>query len=194
MDAISELSRADRSTVWRLTHGRSASFDSITGLVGNIKDQFYKEHPEVKDLNWNYGTTTINGSTLPGTTLPLQDVVETVDKIVGNQHLTVSFGTRMAGTRVGIHVHESGGTTFVLDGTGGKGGIAATGRITDFVQGAANNVCPVGTYYYMPSNIPMVAANLSDSDVRLMDIFLSPVGQPSTTIIEPGYPGYNPPA
>ena len=116
--------------------------------------------------------------------MPLQNTVEVVDEIIGDQHISVMIGTRKAGTRVGIHVHESGGTTFVIRGKG---------RITDFVQGFPSGINPVGSYYYMPSNIPMSAANLSNRDVRLMDVFITPVGQPAITIIEPGYPGYNPP-
>jgi quercetin dioxygenase-like cupin family protein len=106
--------------------------------------------------------------------------VTVVDRTVEGQHISVMLGTREAGTRVGIHVHESGGTTFVV---GGKG------RITDFVEGFPNSLNPVGSYYYMPANIPMSAANLSSKDVRLMDVFVTPAGAPPITIIEPGWVG-----
>lgn len=108
---------------------------------------------------------------------------EVFNEDVGDQHISVMIGTRKAGTRVGIHVHESGGTTFVLSGKG---------RITDFVEGSPNSLNPVGSYYYMPANIPMSAANLSKKDVRLMDVFITPIGVPEITIIEPGAPGYIP--
>ncbi len=101
------------------------------------------------------------------------------DEITGDQQVRVFLGTRKAGTRAGIHVHESGGLTFVV---GGKG------RVTDFVEGFPNAEYPVCSYYSMPSNIPMSAANLTDKNVRLMDVFVTPVGQPFITFIEPGYP------
>jgi uncharacterized RmlC-like cupin family protein len=185
MGKISGLSSVNQRTVERLSREKKVSVDRITGLVNSIRTEFYDEHPDATGMDWSYGTTTINGSTPPGRLLPLQDTVEVVDKIVGGQHVSVMLGTRKAGTRVGIHVHESGGTTFVV---GGKG------RITDFVEGFPNSFNPVGSYYYMPSNIPMSAANLSKRDVRLMDVFITPVGEAAITIIEPGYPGYNPPA
>ena len=184
MGQISELSAINQRTVKRLSEDKNVSVDRITGLVNTIKNEFYREHPDATGDDWSYGTTTINGSVPPGRLLPLQNVEEVVDKIVGGQHVSVMIGTRKAGTRVGIHVHESGGTTFVI---GGKG------LITDFVEGFPDKINPVGSYYYMPSNIPMSAANLSKKDVRLMDVFITPVDEPTITIIEPGYPGYNPP-
>lgn len=184
MGQISQLSKVDQRTVKRLSKNKEVSTDRITGLVDKIRDDFYSTHPDATGDDWSYGTTTINGSVPPGRLLPLQDSQTVVDEIIGDQHILVEIGTRKAGTRVGIHVHESGGTTFVLSGEG---------RITDFVEGFPNSINPVDSYYYMPSNIPMSAANLSNKDVRLMDIFVTPVGEPAITIIEPGYPGYNPP-
>ena len=183
MTEISDLTKRQQRTVNRLANEKKASVDRITGLVNSIRRDFYEANPDATGLDWSYGTTTINGAVPPGRLLPLQNTVEVIDRIVGDQHISVMLGTRKAGTRVGIHVHESGGATFVV---GGKG------RITDFVQGFPNSLNPVGSYYYMPSSIPMSAANLSSKDVRLMDVFVTPVGEPAITIIEPGYPGYNP--
>ena len=45
-----------------------------------------------------------------------------------------------------------------------------------------------GDWYYMPPNTPMSAANEGTVDAELIDIFLVPPGQPSITIIEPGWP------
>ena len=42
----------------------------------------------------------------------------------------------------------------------------------------------------MPSNVPMSAANLTEHDVMLLDLFVVKAGTPAITIIEPGYPGY----
>jgi hypothetical protein len=38
----------------------------------------------------------------------------------------------------------------------------------------------------------MTPANLTDRDVRVMNVFVLPVGIPGTTFIEPGAPGFNP--
>ena len=185
MDQISDLSKQNQRTVQRLSRGKEVSVDRITGLIETIKSEFYAEHPDATGMDWHYNTTVVNGSTPPGGLIPTQDNQTVVDKIVGGQHYLVLISTRLAGTRAGIHVHESGGTTFLI---GGKG------KITDYVQGFSNTKHSEGGYYYMPANIPMSADNRSAKDVRLMDIFITPVGSPAITIIEPGYPGYNPPA
>jgi hypothetical protein len=179
MPLISDLTPRQQRTVSRLAKGKDVAVDRITGLVDSIKRDFYEENPDATGIDWKFGTTTINGEVPPGRLLPLQNESVVVDEIVGETKVNVFIGTRKAGTRVGIHVHESGGTTFVI---GGKG------RITDFVEGFSNAEYPVGSYYYMPSDIPMSAANLTDKDVRLMDVFVTPVGQPFITFIEPGYP------
>ena len=184
MPAISDLTRRQQRTVARLAKQKPVSIDRITGLVDAIEQDFYEANPDATGMDWSYGTTKINGKAPAGRPLLLQNTVEVVDEIVGDKHISVMLGTRKAGTRSGIHVHESGGTTFVVGGNG---------RITDFVEGFANTFNPVGSYYYMPSNIPMSASNLSGKDLRLMDIFVTPIGEPSVTIIEPGYPGFNPP-
>jgi hypothetical protein len=44
----------------------------------------------------------------------------------------------------------------------------------------------------MPASTPMTPANLTDRDVRVMNVFVLPVGIPGTTFIEPGAPGFNP--
>jgi len=66
------------------------------------------------------------------------------------------------------------------------------GVITDFVEGITNTLNPTGHYYYMPANTMMSAANFSGENVKLMDIFITPPGQPPITVLEPGYPGYLP--
>ena len=184
MDQISGLSQQNQRTVQRLSRGKEVSVDRLTGLIDTIKSEFYAEHPNATGVDWHYDTTTINGSTPPGRLITTQNNQTVVDKIVAGQHYLVSIGTRLAGTRAGIHVHQSGGTTFLI---GGKG------RITDYVDGFDNSKHAIGGYYYMPANIPMSADNKSRRNVRLMDIFITPVGSPVITIIEPGYPGYNPP-
>ena len=119
----------------------------------------------------------INGEVPPGELLPLQDVEVLLDVVKedGNR-LVVMRGTRLAGTRVGIHVHKFGGHTCV-----------ESGEITDFVEGLADATYPAGSCYYMPSNTPMAAANLGEEDAVLIDTFVLPPGEDMITILEPGW-------
>ena len=126
---------------------------------------------------WTYPITTINGATPPGKLQPLANTSTMLDtKQSDGLRLLVTKGTRLAGTRVAIHVHEYGGHTCVL-----------SGEITDFVEGKANGRYPAGTCYYMPANTPMSAANLGKEDAVLIDTFVLPFGAPPITIMEPGY-------
>lgn len=126
--------------------------------------------------------TTINGSVPPGTVLPLQDTSTMLDTVQedGNR-LVVWQGVRKAGTRVPIHVHDYGGLTCVLSGT-----------ITDFMEGSEPMTYPAGTCYYMPPHTPMSAANLGTEDVRLTDTFTLPPGEPTLTVLEPGWQEWTP--
>ncbi len=126
---------------------------------------------------WTYPITIINGATPPGKLQPLANTSTMLDtKQSDGLRLLVTKGTRLAGTRVAIHVHEYGGHTCVL-----------SGEITDFVEGKANGRYPAGTCYYMPANTPMSAANLGKEDAVLIDTFVLPFGAPPITIMEPGY-------
>ncbi len=71
--------------------------------------------------------------------------------------------------------------------------IGGQGAITDFVEEYPISFNPKGSFYYMPYNTPMTAANLSTEDVILLDVFFHPVDQTAITILEPGYPSYDPP-
>jgi quercetin dioxygenase-like cupin family protein len=122
--------------------------------------------------------TTINGLALPAVMRPLQDVSTMLDTVDANgNRLFITKGTRLAGTRVAIHMHLYGGHTCVL-----------TGEITDYVEGSEPAKHPAGTCYYMPPNIPMSAANLGVEDAVLIDTFNLPFGVPYITILEAGYP------
>ncbi|WGW02581.1 cupin domain-containing protein [Tropicibacter oceani] len=118
--------------------------------------------------------TRINGQIPPGTVAGLVDVTVMVDTVMpdGNR-LVVTRGTRRAGTRVGIHVHEFGGHTCVLQGA-----------ITDFVEGADPGLFAADSCYYMPPETPMTAANLGTVDAVLIDTFILPPGKDPITIIE----------
>ena len=135
--------------------------------------------PKVEPTHF-YPVTEINGQTLPGEMKPLQNVIDLVppgyiDSF--GREVVIHRGIREAGTRVGIHIHEYGGYTLVLSGT-----------ITDYVQGMEPMTHGPGDWYYMPPDTPMSAANLGTEDAELIDIFFVPPGQPSITIIEPGWP------
>jgi quercetin dioxygenase-like cupin family protein len=127
---------------------------------------------------YNPAITKINGVSLPGEMKTLVNVKTMIDtKTESGMRLVITQGTRLAGTRVGIHVHHYGGTTCVL-----------SGAITDFVEGHPPMYWPAGTCYYMPPNTPMSAANLGSEDALLQDIFYLPPDKPTITIVEPGYP------
>ncbi len=135
--------------------------------------------PKVEPTHF-YPVTEINGQTLPGEMKPLQNVIDLVppgyiDSF--GREVVIHRGIREAGTRVGIHIHEYGGYTLVLSGT-----------ITDYVQDMEPTTHGPGDWYYMPPDTPMSAANLGTEDAELIDIFFVPPGQPSITIIEPGWP------
>lgn len=117
---------------------------------------------------------TINGEKLPGIVAGLEDVSVMLDTIDANgNQIVVTKGTRKAGTRVKIHIHEHGGHTCVM-----------TGEITDFIEGQEPKKFPAGTCYYMPPNVPMSAANLGTVDALLIDTFIVPKGAPTITILE----------
>jgi len=137
--------------------------------------------PKVEPTHF-YPVTEINGQILPPEIemKPLQNVIDLVppgyiDSF--GREVIIHRGIREARTRVGIHIHEYGGYTLVLSGT-----------ITDYVQGRDPETHGPGDWYYMPPDTPMSAANLGTEDAELIDIFLVPPGQPSITIIEPGWP------
>lgn len=122
--------------------------------------------------------TMLNGERPPGQLARLVDAITMLDAVdVNGQRIVVEKGTRKAGTRVGIHVHEYGGHTCVL-----------SGEITGFMEGHAPKKWPAGTCYYMPPDMLMAAANLGAEDVVLIDTFILPPGKPTITILEPGFP------
>lgn len=118
--------------------------------------------------------TRINGYELPGRVASLVDVeVMYNGEASEGTRLYVGKGTRMAGTRVGIHVHNFGGHTCVL-----------SGAITIFMEGHAPKLFNAGTCYYMPANTYMAASNLGTRDAVLIDTFETPVGEDFITIVE----------
>jgi hypothetical protein len=182
MNQIDDLIRRDRRTVNRLARGQEVSVDRVTGLFLNVRDQYYAEHPRATGTAWEFGTTTVNGRIPPGNpNQPLAHQLTVMDVTDGYQQIKVNQGTRLPGSRAYIHIHQYGAATFVIDGKGAD---------TDIADGHRRSVHPKGTYYYMPANTPMTAANLQDDSVRILNVFVTPVGIPGTTFIEPGAPGF----
>lgn len=182
--SISDLSKTNQRTVRRLWKQKPVSVDKITGLFNTIEDNFYAENPDFEPSGWSKPTTKLNYAPLPGKLKPYPNDQELLYETTDTFDIYVNKGTRLNGSRAGIHVHESGGITFVMRGK--------NGGITDFVEGYANTFNPMGHYYYMPANTMMSASNFSGSDVKLMDLFITPPGEPPITVLEPGYPGYVP--
>ena len=119
--------------------------------------------------------TKINGEEVPAKLLPLTNVTTLLEvKISDGRIFRATKGTRKAGSRVGIHVHRYGGYTLVL-----------SGEMTDFVEGRESKKYKSPSGYYMPPCTPMEAANLSDKDAEIIDIFIGDPGSPFIDILEP---------
>ena len=182
-DDISDLSKKNQRTIKRLWKQKPVFVDAITGLHDAIEGRFYREHPDFVSPGWSKPTYEVNGLVPEGKLGALANPKELLLESFGDQEIHVEKGTRVKGTRTGIHVHERGGITLVMRGKG---------SITDAIQGEPNSRYSKGEFYYMPANTPMAAANLTDYNVTLMDLFITPMGSPTMTVIEPGYPGYSP--
>jgi hypothetical protein len=166
--------------------------DDITGLERNSfsnlydpetfeRDDFWPSRrlPDpVQPPEWTYPLSTINGSEPPARA---QRYAEGTDILLnvknGGKVYRIEKGNRAAGTRSGVHIHDSGGITWILDGA----------DITLYAQGISPTTFKERQRYYMPANTPMSANNLSDINSELMDLFVYPVGGSPITVLEPGY-------
>lgn len=185
MASIINLKQEFQNLIADILAGKAVDPQHILELYKFSESQFYEKNPGFITSNWNWDTNTLNGNEVQGSLLPLQDNRSIINEIIDGQRLVANLGVRKAGTRVGVHVHEAGGATFVVGGEG---------AITDFVEGFEDSFNPVGNYYFMPYNTPMSATNLSDEDVVLLDIFYVPLDKTAITILEPGYSSYSPPS
>ena len=185
MASIINLKQEFQDLIADMLAGKAVNPQHILELYKFSESQFYEKNPGFITSNWNWDTNTLNGNEVQGSLLPLQDNRSIINEIIDGQRLVANLGVRKAGTRVGVHVHEAGGATFVVGGEG---------AITDFVEGFEDTFNPVGNYYFMPYNTPMSATNLSDEDVVLLDIFYVPLDKTAITILEPGYSSYSPPS
>ena len=119
----------------------------------------------------------LNGEVLPVPVAPLVATRTMMDIIDSRgMRVVVLMGTRRAGTRAPIHVHDFGGHTCVF-----------SGEITVFMEGHAPQRMPAGSCYDMPPATLMSAANLGQEDVVLTDTFSLPPGLPLMTLREKGY-------
>lgn len=122
-------------------------------------------------------TQLINRTKPPGRVADLVNSTKLIDSIrPDGMQLLVFKGTRLPGTRVAIHIHESSGFTCVL-----------SGQTTDFVEGHEKATYGPGECYYMPTNTPMTAANLGNEPSVLIDSFVVPPGKLVIQKIEPGF-------
>ena len=185
MASIINLKQEFQDLIADMLAGKAVNPQRIIELYKFSESQFYEKNPGFITSNWNWDTNTLNGNEVQGSLLPLQDNRSIINEIIDGQRLVANLGVRKAGTRVGVHVHEAGGATFVVGGEG---------AITDFVEGFEDTFNPVGNYYFMPYNTPMSATNLSNKDVVLLDIFYVPLDKTAITILEPGYSSYSPPS
>ena len=189
MAKINSLPIRYQKLVRKLFKGKEVKPQKIINMHRHISEDFYENSSIEKDgFKWAKPTHEINGLKPKGNLKSLKDIAsemvdwQGIDKLTGERlHIVANLGYRKAGTRVGIHVHEDSGITFVLKGKG---------EIKDYVESLPDTLNKKGDYYFMPANIPMSAANLTDHDVMLLDLFVVTTGTPTTTIIEPGYPGY----
>ena len=143
---------------------RKSIFLGFISLLSTLPCAF-AEHQQV---------TTINGEALPGVVRDLQNQETIIDQVRpdGNRVLIMK-GTRMPGTRVPIHIHKHSGITCIF-----------TGIITDYMEGQVPQHFGPGDCFYMPANTPMSAANLGETPVQLVDIFVLPEDEPAMTVIE----------
>ena len=189
MAKITSLPRRYQKLVRNLRKGNPVKPQKIINMHRYIADDFYRDSGITRaGFKWRKPTRKINGQKPDGELNVMKNVSDGMvdwkgrDKVTGEEvHIVANLGYRNAGTRVGIHVHEDSGITFVLKGKG---------AITDYVESLPNSLNKKGDYYFMPSNVPMSAANLTKSDVLLLDLFVVSPGTSPITIIEPGYPGF----
>lgn len=114
------------------------------------------------------------GLALPGTmarSLKEEHILRTPDGN-GNEAI-VARTTRAPGTRTPLHLHEHGGTTCVLEG-----------EMTLYLEGAEPARAVAGQCYFMPAGKAMAGVNTGTVDAVMLDVFLTPIGQPVWTVVE----------
>lgn len=189
MNKTKDLPHKYQQLIKDLHKGNAIKPQKIINMHRHIADAFYSKNDiATTGFQWHKPTRKINGTKPKGKLQTMENVSSQMvnwkgrDRLTGEKtHIVANLGYRKAGTRVGIHVHEDSGITFVLKGKG---------AVTDYVESMPNSTSKKGDYYFMPSNVPMAAANLTKRDVLLLDLFVVSAGTEPITILEPGYPGY----
>ena len=134
--------------------------------------------PDGESSQWPTKLLTINGAEPDGEVSRYTNGIKYLLNVEyeGNQY-KIETGNRASHTRSGVHMHESGGVTWILDG----------GDMTIYVEDLDPTTFEEETRFYMPSNVPMSAANLSEQDSVQMNIFLAPIGQKLATVLDPNF-------
>ena len=165
----------------QLFRGSLTSIDDIAFQLNLLNPQ----HPNMTDesqLNLRHLNITdefgaLNGLPPPGRLFPVQGEQVLLDIINSHgQRVLMLKSVRLAGTRVGIHVHPYGGYVLILKG-----------EVTDFIEGQPTKVYGPNTAYYMPACTLMSVANLGTEDVELVDLFVGPRDRPYVQILESGW-------
>ena len=166
--------------------------DDITGLIQNsfsdVNDPMTFEEAEFwpkrdtadvfEPSQWPDIMTTINGTKPPGEVTRYTGGVKYLLNVkYKGMRYVIETGNRASDTRSGVHMHDSGGVTWILDG----------GDMTIFVQGFTPTVFQEEDRFYMPASVPMSAVNVSGIDSVQMNIFVVPLGEDLATDLDPSF-------
>ena len=122
--------------------------------------------------------TTINGTKPPSEVSRYTDGTEYLLNVkYKGMRYVIETGNRASDTRSGVHMHDSGGVTWILDG----------GDMSIFVQGLTPTVFEEEERFYMPASVPMSAVNVSGEDSVQMNIFVVPLGEDLATDLDPSF-------
>ena len=166
--------------------------DDITGLLRNsfsdVNDPMIFEEAEFwpkrdtadvfEPSQWPDIMTTINGTEPPSEVSRYTDGTEYLLNVkYKGMRYVIETGNRASDTRSGVHMHDSGGVTWILDG----------GDMSIFVQGLTPTVFEEEERFYMPASVPMSAVNVSGEDSVQMNIFVVPLGEDLATDLDPSF-------
>ncbi len=125
MTQITDLSPKFQDLINNILLDKEIKSEILLELYEFVENQFFENNPDFVTSNWNWDTNTVNGNEIEGRLIGLENPETIIDQEIDGKKLIATKGTRKAGTRVGVHVHESGGATFVIGGQG---------AITDIVE------------------------------------------------------------
>ena len=164
-----------------ITGLRRNSFSDVYDPLTFEREQFWpkrKTADPIQPSQWPEVMTTVNGSEPPAEVSRYTDGIKyLLNAEFKGKRYVVETGNRASGTRSGVHMHESGGVTWILDG----------GDMSIYVQGLTTEVFKEEERFYMPSSVPMSAVNVSGKDSVQMNIFVAPIGESLATVLEPSF-------